>query len=81
MMMNTVRRMTLRGWLAGCIGAAINSGIGGITLVIVKPEDFNPFGTGSWVDLGKVCVALALVGFALYVKEHPIPLIDEHEEV
>ncbi len=72
-----MRHMTLRGWGLGAVGAAINAGVGGITLMIVDPHDFNPFGGGDMVALAKVCVALALVGFALYVKEHPIPLTDE----
>lgn len=69
--------MTLRQWGLGAFGAAINAGVGGITLMIVDPTDFNPFGGGDITDLLKVCFALGLVGFALYVKEHPIPLSED----
>lgn len=71
--------MTLRDWGLGAFGAAINAGVGGITLMIVDPSDFNPFGGGDMIALAKVCAALALVGFALYVKEHPIPLVDQEK--
>lgn len=64
----------LRTWGLGAFGAAINSGVGGITLMIVDPEDFNPFAGADAFGLVKVCVALALVGFALYVKDHPLEL-------
>lgn len=71
--------MSLRAWRRwghGVIGAAINSAAGGVALVIVDPQDFNLFGGGA-VQLGKVMVALALVGAALYIKEHQVPLDDE----
>ena len=71
--------MSLRQWGRALIGAAINSGVGGVTLVIVKPADFNPFAGANVYALLQVCVALALVGAALYVKEHPIPL--EEQEI
>lgn len=72
-------KMTLRDWGLGAFGAAINAGVGGITLMIVDPSDFNFFGSGDILRLVKVCAALALVGFALYVKEHPIPLVDQEK--
>ena len=72
--------MTLRQWGIGGLGAAINAGIGGITLMIVDPNDFNPFAGAAIYDLAKVMVALALVGFSLYVKDHPIPLSADPKE-
>jgi len=35
--------MTWRTWLRGLIGAAINTAASSITVVIVDPNDFNPF--------------------------------------
>jgi hypothetical protein len=64
----------LRTWALGAFGAAVNSGVGGITLMIVSPRQFNVFAGAEVTALLKVCVALALVGFALYVKEHPVEL-------
>lgn len=72
-------RRTMRRWGLGLIGAAINSAAGAIGVVIVDPEDFNPF-DGGLMKLGTVMFTLGLVGAWLYIKEHPIPLEEALEE-
>jgi hypothetical protein len=69
-----MRHMTWRQWLGGALDSAVTSGAGGIILMIVDPSDFNPFGDGDTYKLGKVCVALALVGLAQFVTKHRTPL-------
>lgn len=64
---------TLRKWGLGLIGAAINSAAGAVSLVIVDPVDFDPFGAGG-VKLLKVTIALAIVGAFLYIREHKVPI-------
>lgn len=66
----------LRTWGLGAIGAAINSAAGAGALVIVKPEDFNPF-NGGLADLLKVSAALAISGFYLFLRQHPIDFTGE----
>lgn len=68
----------LRTWGLGAVGAAINSAAGAGALVIVKPEDFNPF-NGGLADLLKVSSALAIAGFYLYLRQHPIDLAGEDQ--
>ena len=69
-------RHTLRIWARGLAGAAINSAAGAVSLVVVDPVDFDPFG-GGLVKLLKVSLSLALVGAFLYVKQHPLPVDDD----
>ena len=63
----------LRTWGLGAIGAAINSAAGAGALVIVDPIKFSPL-NGGLVELGKVSAALAITGFFLYLKSHPLDL-------
>jgi hypothetical protein len=67
---------TLRTWGLGLIGAAINSGVGAVTMIIVDPKDFDPFG-GGMVKLLKIAIVLAISGAALYIKQHPLPVDDQ----
>lgn len=53
------------------IGAAINSGANAIVLIVVDPLKFNLFQGGA-TELGQAVLVSALVGAALYVKQHPI---------
>jgi hypothetical protein len=71
----TMSKNSLRLWGIGLLGAAINSAVGAVTMVIVEPQDFDPFG-GGMVKLAKVAIVLAISGAALYLKTHPIPTDD-----
>lgn len=63
--------MNWRQWLRGLIGAVVNSAANSITVVIVDPINFNlQNGAGK---LGTVALVSAVVGAALYLKEHPLP--------
>jgi hypothetical protein len=70
-----MNKNSLRLWGIGLLGAAINSAVGAVTMVIVEPQDFDPFG-GGMVKLAKVAIVLAISGAALYLKTHPIPADD-----
>jgi hypothetical protein len=54
----------------GAIGAAINTAVNSIVLVIADPTTFNLFNGGA-MKLAQVAVVSALLGAALYLKEHP----------
>ncbi len=73
--MSKIKRIiSFRLWLHGLVGAAINSGANAVTLMIVKPEDFNL--KAGLNDLIKVTVLSAIFGAALYLKRSPLPPID-----
>ena len=57
-----------RGLLAAILSAIANS----VTVIIVDPTTFNLFQGGA-AKLGQVALVAALVGAALYMKEHPDP--------
>lgn len=57
-----------RGLIAACIAAIANS----VVVVIVDPVTFNLFQGGAG-KLGQVALVSALMGGALYLKEHPDP--------
>jgi hypothetical protein len=59
-------------WGRGLIAAVINAIANSIVVVIVDPTKFNLFQGGAR-ELGQVAVVSALVGAALYLKEHPDP--------
>jgi hypothetical protein len=63
--------VTIRKWLRGLVGAAIASGANAITVMIVEPQHFN---IHEGLDrVGWIALVSAIVGAALYLKEHPIP--------
>mgnify|MGYP001598742456 CR=1 FL=1 len=62
-----------RKWAIGLLGAVLNSAAGAGTLVIVDPQDFDPFGPGLAKPL-KVTAALAIVGAFLYLQNHKFPV-------
>lgn len=57
-----------RGLIAAMIAAIGNS----IPVVIVDPVKFNLFQGGA-KELGQVAIVFAIIGAALYLKEHPDP--------
>lgn len=58
----------LRLWLRGLAAAVINSGATTVTALIVDPHTF-----ADWDKLGKMAVVSAVLGAALYLKQHPLP--------
>lgn len=62
----------IQNWLHGLVGAAINSAAGAGVLIIIDPATFS-----DWHQLGKVTLVLAVTGAFLWLKEHPLPPIDE----
>jgi hypothetical protein len=60
-----------RTWVRGLSGAAVGGGANAITVMILKPEDFN-FGTG-WTALWQFAAVSAVVSAALYLKQNPVP--------
>lgn len=69
---------TMRTWLRGLIGAAINSAASAVTVVIVDPVAFNPL-QGGTLKLLSVMAVSAIFGGALFLKQHPLP--DDAPEV
>lgn len=60
-----------RKWLRGLIAAGVNSGASAVTVTIVDPHDFN---VGDGIGkLGSVVMVSAIVGIALYLKDHALP--------
>lgn len=76
-MLNMSMKYKYRIWFHGLIAAAVGAIGNGITNMLVDPNDFNPFGEGSWVKLGTVIFVSSLISVALYLKEHPLPSPDK----
>lgn len=55
-------------WLQGLIGAVLNAAATGILLLITDPTHFE-----SWTRLPAAMGAMALVGAALWLKQHQFP--------
>lgn len=66
-------RAALRQWARGVAGAAINSGATAVTVLIVDPVGFSPATAGGWGKLLSAIAVSAVVGAALYLKQHPLP--------
>jgi hypothetical protein len=63
--------MNLQKWLRGLIAATVASGANAVTVMVVEPQHFNiNDGLGK---VGWVALVSAIVGAALYLKEHPVP--------
>ena len=58
-------------WLRGLVAAAVAGGSNAITVMIVEPQHFNA--TDGLARVGKVALVSAIVGAALYLKQHPVP--------
>jgi ABC-type uncharacterized transport system permease subunit len=57
-------------WLKGLISAAVSSIGGSGALMLVAPEKFN---FSDLPTMGKIAVALAIVGVLNYIKQSPFP--------
>ena len=66
-----------RAWVRGLVAAIVGGAANAVTNLVVAPETFNIHeGLGK---LGASALISALVGAALYLKEHPI--WDDDEEL
>ena len=63
-------------WLRGLIAAAVGAGSNAITVMVVEPQHFNV--DDGLTNVVKVALVSAVVGAALYLKQHPVP---EDEDV
>jgi hypothetical protein len=70
---------TLRKWGIGLIGAAISGAANGVTVMIVDPLRFNLFDGGAR-NLASVVIVSAMVGAALYLKQHTLPIEEDDED-
>jgi hypothetical protein len=64
-------------WLHGLISAFVTGATSAITAAIVKPEAFN-LGAG-FHDILKLAGVAGFVGACAYLKQSPLPQIDETE--
>jgi hypothetical protein len=67
--------MNWRLWGRGLIAAIFSTVANSVTVIVVDPTTFNLFQGGA-AKLGQVALVSALVGAALYLKEHPDPWKD-----
>jgi hypothetical protein len=58
-------------WLHGLLAAAIGGAGTAVSLIVVKPSDFN-LGTGLH-DLLKIAAVNAVISTFLYLKQSPLP--------
>lgn len=63
--------MNWRMWVRGLAAAVVNSVASAGVVAIVDPSDFNL--TSGLPKLGSVCGGAAIMGFFLYLKQHPLP--------
>ena len=62
-------------WLHSLVATVISAAAGAVPVMIVDPEHFN-ISTG-WRDLLAVMVVSGGIALAAYLKEHPVPPLDE----
>lgn len=62
-------------WLHGLLSALITGLSTGVLLVIVKPETFNLY--DGWDNLWKTALVMSLVGTAAYLKQSPLPPLED----
>lgn len=64
-----------RVWIRGLVAAIVSAGSSAVTVMVVDPNDFNPFADAGagWSKLGTVVLVNAIFGAALYLKSHPLP--------
>jgi Na+-driven multidrug efflux pump len=66
-------------WLYGLFSAAIGAAGGAIPLVIIAPSTFNMSGPGLW-KLFEACAASALIAVGMFLKQSPLPAMQETTE-
>lgn len=64
---------TARNWVLGLLGAMVSSAAHAVTVLVVDPDDFNPFAGGTWARLAAVVVVSAVTGAALFLYQQPLP--------
>lgn len=60
-----------RWWIRGLVSAAVSGGANAVTIMIIKPQDFN-FESGL-TDLWHFTLVSALVATAIWLKANPVP--------
>lgn len=58
-------------YLRGAFGAAINGLANSVVVALADPQTFNIY--DGWEKLLVVTAISAVLGFFLYIKEHPLP--------
>lgn len=61
-----------KNWSRGAVGAAINSAVSSLALIVVDPSDFN-FEAAGLVKLAKMAIVSGLLGAILWMKNHENP--------
>lgn len=77
-MTKQIRKITnWRVWRRGLMGAFVGGLGNGITVIALKPEDFN-FAEG-WTSLWQFSLISAIISAGLYLKQAPVPPEEEVE--
>ncbi len=63
--------MSFKLWLKGLIAAIVGGVAGAVGVMIADPMTFN-LGVGL-SKLGNVCIVMAIVSAAMYLKQSPLP--------
>jgi fructose-specific phosphotransferase system IIC component len=61
----------VKAWLLGFLNGIVNGFFGGVAVVIVDPVKFNL--TTEWKHLLYVCLIMALMAAANYLRQSPFP--------
>lgn len=69
--------MTWKRFWLGLIDAMLNSASSGVVVMLVDPADFN-LNDGLY-NVAKVAIAGALLGMALYFKNHRLPGVTDED--
>lgn len=67
--------MNWKKWIRGLISAVIGGAANAVTVMIVDPTSFNL--EGGLGKVGLVALVSAIVAGAAYLKQEPIPTIEE----
>lgn len=62
-------------WIHGLISALIGGAATSISTIVVAPEQFNL--AGGLANVGKVALVSGIVAAAMYLKQSPLPQIEE----
>ena len=71
-----MKHLTWHQFGLGLVDAAISSVANSVAVVIVDPINFNLLQGGA-AKLGMVALASALIGMAMYLKNHRLPGVEE----
>lgn len=63
-------------WIHGLISALIGGAATSISTVVVAPEQFNL--SAGLMNVAKVALVSGIVSAAMYLKQSPLPPVDEN---